>query len=141
MPVPSDELCDLALRAMVLVASVDGERHPAEDQLAMLIYWRSQNTTLSQAEYDELWDETVADPEAAWGRIEARRAELGPEQRQELVRCVVRAAMADDELEESELRMFRRAGRAVGLEPAEVKAIANAVWREERDTPGPSSRG
>lgn len=140
MALSSDEYAELVLRAMVLTASADGVRHPAEDRVAVLAWWRLQSTALSQAEYDALAAEVLADGPDGWEKIATRRGEMTLAQREDLVRAVVRTAMADLELAESELRLFRRAGRAVDLDPTAVKVLVNEVWHEERETPGPGRR-
>jgi uncharacterized tellurite resistance protein B-like protein len=137
---PTDVHCEMMLRAMILASIADGRRPAEEDRVALEVYAVSMGVRLAKADYDRTCAAVEADPEAAWRWIGERQRELSPTQREDLVRAVVRVAMADAELQDEEVGVFRRIGEVLALRAGDVRRLMNQVWREERATTPPTER-
>src|SRR5690349_10169123 len=98
MPVPSELHSEMMLRAMVLASIADGVRPEAEDRVALAIHAGLVGVRLPKAEYERICAAVSQDPEGAWRWLAEREEPLSPAQREDLVRAVIRVAMADAEL-------------------------------------------
>jgi uncharacterized tellurite resistance protein B-like protein len=135
---PADLQSEMMLRAMILASIADRRRLAEEDRVALAVYAVAAGVRLAKADYDRTCAGVEADPEAAWRWIGERHAALSVAQREEVVRAVVRVAMADAELQDEEVGVFRRMAQVLALSTGDVRRLMNQVWREERASAPPA---
>ena len=141
MPVPADVYAEMMLRVMILASIADGNRPAEEDRVALEIYAVAAGVRLSKPEYDRICASVEAEPEWAWEWLGEQQAALSPAQREDLVRGAIKVAMADAELQDEELGVFKRLREVLAIRVGDVRRLMNQVWREERVTTPPSERG
>lgn len=130
MSVSREDLAEVLLRAMILASLADGERVRAEDEVVLLEHQRIAGRRLPISELEARFAAVQRDPEASWAWVAARVPDLADEQRQEVVRAVVRVGIADAELMDGELTAFTRFARVLAIPPADLRRLMNQVWRE-----------
>jgi hypothetical protein len=125
-------LSEIALRAMILASIADGRRVDDEDRVAIRIYEEAAGAWLAPSAYDALCAEIGRDPESAWRWIEERVPALAQAPREEIARAVIRVVIADAELVDAELGLFRRLAGTLRIPTRRFRELMNEVWRGSR---------
>jgi uncharacterized tellurite resistance protein B-like protein len=123
---------ETVLRALLLVMLAEDRDSEIERKVVHDLYEWLVEEELS----DELLDKEIAaiqsDREIAWASVKELAPDLADHSRAELFKASVVVLMADAELDESELEVVWRLGRALRLGNVDMRHLMREVWREQK---------